>query len=530
MSVSGDDSGNALHAPAALEEPHQGDGVPDDWQRLSPLAVLFFFGRMAKGVVGNLPTTLGTLAVLVAFARESIWNAIFFGIAVMVVLAWIAIVRYGAFRYRIDAQGVRIRQGVLERNELDLQFHRIQSVNIEQSLAYRWFGLVTVSFDTAGSTQQEGHLPAVTRQFADTLRRHVDARRSSRSLADEDAPARRNAALLQLNNADMLRIGLTDPTVLIVLAALPGLAQYSDSAAMERAQRMVDQATSELAASEPLLIAAFAGGALLVVLALILAVTTSSAFLRFHGYQLRLEGGAFRSRAGLLTRKEMVMDTRKIQQLRLTQSWALRCFGRYRLRALSATSGQGNNDQNNQSAAGQVLHVPILAPRAALDLRDRMLHGEGTELSLLPRSERFVGISARYIRARVVAIGLLPALIVSAAATPLFGAAALLGLAWLALVAICAWQSWRRRAYMHDDHGLAYRSGLIGFKVELFLFRKVQGATTSQSPLQRRHGLATLHVHLASGTVSIPFIDQDAAFQLRDYMLYKAESSRLAWH
>ena len=35
---------------------------------------------------------------------------------------------------------------------------------------------------------------------------------------------------------------------------------------------------------------------------------------------------------------------------------------------------------------------------------------------------------------------------------------------------------------------------------------------------------------MASGSVRIPYIDHDAAGQLRDYILYKVESSRQAWH
>ena len=528
-------SANSSDLPGATAEVLAPEEAPSpnqlatlDWSRISPWAAVFFLGRLAKGVVGNLPTTLGTLATLVALGRESIWYAALGLVGVTVLLAAIAVARYLFFRYRIDAQGVQIRQGVFKRDELDLKFHRIQGVNVEQSLVYRWRGLATVSFDTAGSARQEGHLPAVTLQFADALRRQIDERRQAVSRTDEDQPMLPTPVLVQLDNADMLRIGLTDPTVLIVLAALPALFPYVDDDTWDSAQRTVDTATAELADLAPSLLAALAASALLVVLIVLLGATIASAFLRFHGYRLALEGSVFRARAGLLTRKEVVMDASKIQQLRLTQSLALRCFGRYRLRALPATSGEG--DGSGDLATAQTLHVPILTPDAALDLRDRMLPNEGEGLCLLPRNERFVAISTRYIRARVMAVGMLPALPATLAAMPLVGPVALFGLAWIALVAIFAWQSWRRRAYMHDDQGLAYRSGLLGYNVDVLLFRKVQGATTVQSPMQRRHGLATLHIHLASGSVTVPFIDREAACRLRDYMLYKAESSRAPWH
>jgi putative membrane protein len=74
------------------------------------------------------------------------------------------------------------------------------------------------------------------------------------------------------------------------------------------------------------------------------------------------------------------------------------------------------------------------------------------------------------------------------------------------------------------------RSGLLGFRTVGLLFRKVQRVTITQSRYQRRKNLASLRLNMASGTVRVPYIDLDTATQLRDYILYKVESSQRAWH
>jgi len=71
---------------------------------------------------------------------------------------------------------------------------------------------------------------------------------------------------------------------------------------------------------------------------------------------------------------------------------------------------------------------------------------------------------------------------------------------------------------------------LIGYRLDVLLFRKVQRVTVRQSWFQARRGLAELRVYLASGSVRIPYIPYEAAAALRDYILYKVESSDRSWH
>ena len=232
--------------------------------------------------------------------------------------------------------------------------------------------------------------------------------------------------------------------------------------------------------------------------------------------------------AGLLTRKEIVVECAKVQQLRVDQGVVMRLLQRCRLRMLPATSGAASG--NSTPVSTQTLHVPLLDLELLGDLQRRVFGDEGTFLQLHPGWDGFIAISPLYIRARLLAVGVLPATLVAGALVPLVGLGALLALAWPLLVGLVAWQTWRRRGYRYDDDGLVSRTGLIGFSIDAFLFRKVQGATVSRSPLQRRNDLASLTVQLASGHVTVPYIDYATACRLRDYMLFKVESSRLPWH
>ena len=553
---------------------------PGAWQRPSPFAIVFFIGRTIKSFTRSLiqlVAIFGALAVLIE-RNPQVALAIPVGIPVGI-LAIIAagVLQYWFFRFRIEEDRIHIHQGVVRKTALDLPFDRVQGINIERSLIDRILGLVTVSLDTAGSATAEGQLPSVTSELADDLRGRIRASRPAKAADDvgatdvqataSDGVTRETSApakslgqvLLKLSAGDIVRIGFANRN-LVVAAAFLGIFGQSLHFAAERLGPIVDSAGE-----------AFLGaGTLIQVLVVIgfvlagLAIVLLGAFLRYHGFTLWREGTAYRTRAGLLTQREVVVETRKIQQLTLSHNLILRLFRRHRLRALPAALLPNQGADTPGLPIAEVLEVPLLKGPEAEDLRTRLFGREGRALSLLPRSPTFKRVSPHYIRALTLRISFMSVLI----ATPFLAgmlqsnagtnlADAVLGLPgtnflsplladgvvgpvalglflwWLASIpvaALIAWVRWRRQGYLHDDDGLASRSGFLGRKVDAFLFRKAQSVGVTQSPLQTRKGLATLNVRLACGQIAVPYIDLGVATRLRDYMLYRVESSRRRWH
>ena len=502
--------------------------VAGGWQRTSPLAVLFFVGAVVKAVLGNAIQWAATFGSLILLFQQGLPVVVAVAFVVGALIATAATLRYWFFRFRMEDDRVRIREGVFKRRELNVQFDRIQGVNLEQSPVFRLFGLVTVTFDTAGSGSREGQLPAVTPTFAESLRQRVEAVRPHAAAEHDHADAgQQDDALVRLGNMDMIRIGLTNLSVLLGVVAIPFVMQTSDYG-QELWKSMFERAAAQVAGLSLLAALGVIVLGLLVAFAALVALAIASAFLRFHGFTLRPQGSALHTRRGLLTRKEMRVEVRKIQQLTVSQGLRMRCLGRFALRAPSASVV--TQQQSVDAVADANLTVPLVDEAGVRQLGEQAFAHEGQGLSLLPGADPFTGISPVYVRARLLAVGILPAALATAALLPFINLAAFLAIAWIPLVAAATWQIWRRYGYQYDDHGLSCRTGLLASRVQAFLFRKAQGASVRRSPLQRRKGLATLEVVLASGAVSIPFISFTQACQLRDYILYKAESSPQPWH
>jgi putative membrane protein len=258
------------------------------------------------------------------------------------------------------------------------------------------------------------------------------------------------------------------------------------------------------------------------ILVLLMIASILGAFLRFHRFTLVADDDVLRSTGGLLTRHEHSTNLNKVQTFEARQNLVLRIFHRFRLRAKQASSGKPGRNKHFVIPLCDKAELEMLGPEV---FRDEFLSVE-----MEPGSDRFQPVSVRYFRSRLLLYGILPLLPALALLILLVGLPALVLVAWLPLAAIVAWMKYRKMGFYIDQDGVALRRGFVGIRTNAFLHRKVQRISITQSLLQRRRGLATVRFYLASGSLRMPFVDYDLARTLRDFVLYRVESSKLAWH
>ncbi|MDZ7643320.1 MAG: PH domain-containing protein [Woeseiaceae bacterium] len=497
----------------------QAAASPTEWRRTSPLAVLFFLGRLLKGVAKNAMQVLAPLAALfLALEGSPITRLVVALTAGAAIIVTLSILRYLFFRYQVTDTSILIRDGVFRKKQLDIKFHRVQGVNTEQNVIAKWLGLANVRFDTAGSSAGEGVLPAIREAYAHELQSRVHGMAS----AGEEPPEEPDT-LLKLGIADLVRVGLADGRALLLLAVLGPLIEQGG----DRIERLVYNAAE--AGVDRLQSFGITGGLLVVltILALVIMVlaigSVVAAVLRFHDFRLTLDDRRLRTVGGLLTRHQASMSLDKVQRVRMTQNLVLRLFRRYRLRAQQVGSAGSRSESRS-------ILVPIVNEAFGDELTRKLLAPEGRDVSMHPADSRFMRVNRQFIRSRVVLFGLVP---LAAFAVPMlngFGIFAAVGLLWPVLVYLLVRRYWSRLGFYLTDTAMVRRRGLFGFGLDVFLSRKVQRVSVSQSVFQRRRGFATIHIYLAAGTVRLPYLGLDDANRLRDYLLYKVESTPVAWH
>ena len=502
------------------DEPH--------WQRTSPLAILFFFGGIIKAIVKNAAQVIApTAAFFVAFGGDTQTKIVIAVSAFALITVTTSVLRYLFFQYAVADDAILIRQGVVNKKQLDIKYGRIQGINTEQSFIYRFFDLVTVSFDTAGSAGSEGELPAVKSDLGQALRERI-GHATPNGVDEPSDDGSENGAppgaepILRLDWGDMIAIGLADRRAFLFLAILAPLFEQMSERMGNVIANAVEDAAADLAALGPAIAATLFIGIVIVIIVILVIASIVAAFLRYHKFTLYLENDRLRSVGGLLTRHEANMETGKVQVVRIRQTLVMRWFDRLRIVLHQASSKTQKADKH--------FVVPAAAPGFEAHFVEDVFAPEARDLDPTFDNSRLRRVSAHYLRPRILYFGLLPAL----AFTALFwfegNPEALLFLLWIPLWSLLSWQRWRRLAYDVGSDALLRRSGLIARQLDVFLLRKAQRVTITQSPYQRRKQLASVRFFLASGSIRLPYIPLGDAQRIRDYVLYKVESSRQSWH
>ncbi len=127
----------------------------ENWQRLSPLSIIFFAGKQVSHLIKDALPSMAPLAVVIFTSDNKAWwsFAIASGLIILIVIS--AFLQFWFFKFRQHASKVLINDGVFKKNHRVIQFDRIQNINILQPLYFKPFKLVTLQIETAGAKGKE---------------------------------------------------------------------------------------------------------------------------------------------------------------------------------------------------------------------------------------------------------------------------------------------------------------------------------------------------------------------------------------
>lgn len=388
------------------------------------------------------------------------------------------VVSWGTFTYVLHADRIELRRALVGRSVKSIPRDRIRGVDISASLPHRLLRLAVVHID-AGADGGEGTLNAVSRQEAERLRRVLLTRTGA-------TPAPRPLGRMRprwyvyapLSGAYLL-------TPFALAGSLLGtLYNVGDDLGLITRDR-VEAIAHDVVGLPPAVVVALA---ILVLLAM--PIMSIVVFMLFNwDFTLYARGGSLVAERGLITRRSVSLERRRLRGVELADNPFERMSGVTRLGAL--VTGLGD-------AAHRGRLLPAAPRPVAVELAARVLGELPGPLRRHPRAAR----GRRVVRAVAPPLGV--------------GALALLAdqpwvagfCAALAVLAVpLGLDRYRQLGHATDDARLTVRSGSLRRRQVVVEHGAVVGWRIRRTLFQRRLGLATLSVAVGAGEGGYQAVD-----------------------
>ena len=493
------------------------------WRRLSPWALVFIVASgLQRFVRENLYMFAGAGAGFAFIDWLGLRELVLFAVLLLLAAVLASLIYHRRFRFRLEADAVRVRSGLFQQSELRLRFARVMNVHLSQPFYFRPLGLVRFALETPGAAQSEVELPGIPRALAEAMRERILAGRDAGGAIGgparddvDDTGARPSSGAVESETVyrararDVLLHGLVSNQLWLVLGALfPVLGLFENF--LDRLEAVDPEGLGRYL-PEPLWLTLLVvlGGAFVIVALLSMVVSG----VRFAGFTLLWEDQRLRTRAGLLDRREQAVPVAKLHAFDYVSTAIGMLLGRGYLIGRQAALAEWEQPGRQ----GRFL-VPGLSTDTGPALLERLASTRGVPPPL-------VGVSPLFRRVWSWRLALL--LVAPAAGLVLVTGWSgwLYAAAGAPLVVVLVHLRWRRWGWAFEDGQFRVRQGLFGYRLTVFEFERVQHVALRRSPLQRRRGLADLVLTLPHGPVSVPFLPFETAAGLANRCVARVETA-----
>ncbi len=460
------------------------------------------------------------LILVVVFQEKLLENKLILGLigaTILLLLIAHTILFYLNFYFYVTDDEFILKTGYLRKKQLTIPLARIQSVNTKQNILQQLLNVVTLEIDTAGTAAKELKIHALEKPFATELQNLLRAGKAKNEIIDstEQIEIKESAEklILKLTPADLLKIGISQNhfrTGLIILAFGFQIFQKIQDIFAEKAEEYSNELVTFMSGSNLALIV------FLIIFFLVVSILFSlfRTVFKYFDFKLLKQENAYRIEAGLVNKRNVVLPYNKIQELNWETGPIKKLFGIYHLVFKQAVSAQNKRVQLVDAPGCLTEHLNLLKTD---------LFGDD-ELKDIPK----IYTNKYYFRILWIIIGWIPVTLVSPFLFTewLFWIGAVV---WLLISAGYSFLILKKRYFKMNSDQIRISKGAISHKFTQMELFKIQSVEFKQTIFQKRRSLASLQLMNASGSMTIPYIDESIAKQIYNYLLYHTEISEKRW-
>ena len=497
-------------------DPHIAQTLP--LQRVSPVALLYFFGRTLSKLARQLSNLLPLIVILFATSADT-RGLILIALATLLPAGLIifTLLDWWCFRYAIAQGRLEVRQGVLRRKQLTLEFARIQQADVREPWYFRPFGLAVLGVESAGSDTQEVELAGLQQAHAYTykeaiLLESVDTTSTPATYTTNPSHSTTATTLFELPLREVARYGLIhNPILLLFPILLYPLSQVDrvDDLILPYLESAIES-IEHYQQTEFLWVGISA--LVLLVLGVVVGLSVLIAIVRFYGYRLDTHASRYHARMGWLNKTSRSFQYVRLQRVVITQGLIAGLLRRVSMRINQ--TGQGK-----AQALDRIFFIPILTTQR-LELLQH-------ELKLETPTWQRVHWASMLMPWVFTTCGLT----VAAAVVSQYSTSVTLHTLWISALLSGAIQglSWRKRGVYMGARWFATRHGVVGQQQRFIPNNKVQAIKLTQGPWLRWWGMAKLKVYSAAGRETVAWLPYSQLKTLQQELLQRTTEFQGRW-
>jgi putative membrane protein len=290
-------------------------------QRQSLPGILVMFANSLQKTV----RALWPMLILWIVRFDSLNKIIFFGsiAAAVVLIGVISYLQYLFFTFHIDEENNEfvIQKGVFNKTRITIQLHKIQQVNINQSLIQRLVGVYKLEIDTAGSDKKEASISAISHELATILKERLINHSQQETIVDSDKIAidENATSFIKIGILSLVKIGFTSNYIksfalifVFFTTIVENLQQLNTDVINE------DEVTHYLDALPNITSFMIVVGIFIV---LILIVNLFRTILKYFDFTIQKSKQAIILSYGLISTKNTLLNPNKVQKIKITQNY-----------------------------------------------------------------------------------------------------------------------------------------------------------------------------------------------------------------
>ncbi|MGY0501383.1 PH domain-containing protein [Nocardia sp. FBN12] len=296
---------------------------PVEWQRLDPRMLLVY---PVTEIMKYIPVLLGSVIVGTT-SGNPLWSLI-----PVALVAAFGVARWFTTSYRIDADHVQLRSGIVARRTLSVPRPRIRSVDVEADLLHRVLGLAVLAIGTGKQTDKgeefkldaldTSQIPALRAELLSHTGQHTPSHVDSAAVPHVSQPDALGESGVEIGHwrAAWVRYAPLSLTGLAVVAPIAGVgAQYGliDVLSNSAVVRDLDNDTA-------VIVAIVIAGLTLLTLLLVNLAACAQYLATWYGLRVLDNGATLHLRHGLFTTRQITLDLARFRGATLNEPLLLR--------------------------------------------------------------------------------------------------------------------------------------------------------------------------------------------------------------